>query len=291
MSAHVIATDAAAAILPGAIVPAGQTGTLAHFEVVAADPRVAGLAREIGSTAVLLSGGTVGALYTKVGAGTRQWRLEQWPLALEDLWRVRAQFLCGFTAPRFLFREFQEDLGDIGDNAGTGSQAYVDGTIAEAASGATAASRGARILTYAIGGLTGPSTVPGGSSGVWYLATRFKLTTAVDAQAALRLAMRVGLTTNSWGFNGSISDTKYSARFDNGPALVSTVSVDTAWHVLESWRVGGLTYLSVDGETPVSSNSYPSASGQMTIYAENGTTAANRAIQVDALITGTERTA
>ena len=73
MSAHILASEVAASILPGARIHAGQTGVLSHFEVVAADPRVGGLAREIGSTAVLISAGAVAGVYEKVGAGNSDW--------------------------------------------------------------------------------------------------------------------------------------------------------------------------------------------------------------------------
>lgn len=51
------------------LTPTGQR----LFEFVTADPRTAGLARAIGSTAVLMSGGSVSAVYEKVGSGNSDW--------------------------------------------------------------------------------------------------------------------------------------------------------------------------------------------------------------------------
>lgn len=46
---------------------------LVSMEQVSADPRVAGLAREIGSTAVTMSAGAVTGFFVKVGTGNKDW--------------------------------------------------------------------------------------------------------------------------------------------------------------------------------------------------------------------------
>ncbi len=84
----------------------------------------------------------------------------------------------------------------------------------------------------------------------FYYATRFRMSSAVDANVAC------GVGTRAWlmGCYGANSTTKYSLRMgiSGFHYLTSTVSIDTAFHIMETWHDGSTAWLSVDGETPVS---------------------------------------
>jgi len=83
----------------------------------------------------------------------------------------------------------------------------------------------------------------------FYYACRFQLSSAADANAACGIGVRNWLM----GVYGANSTTKFSMRAGgaSGFYLTSTVSVDTNFHLMETWHDGSSAWFSVDGETPV----------------------------------------
>lgn len=204
--------------------------------------------------------------------------------------RSRAFSLCGFSLPAFYEREFSEDLSDQPENNAAGSQAVqtTQGGVLRLQSGATATGIGGRILSYNLN--TAYGHVPTGVSSVFYLASRMKLITTIDAQTILALYGSRGGGGPRIGAVGAASPTKFVAsNFATGPDLVSNVNLDTSWHTFELWRVNSLTYFAVDGVIQASANSYISVAAPLAFYAQNGSTAANRGMDVDALLCAAER--
>lgn len=210
--------------------------------------------------------------------------------SLLDVWAARAQTRCGLTSPSPYFRDFLEDLSDQPDNSGTGSQSVqtTKGGVLLVQSGASASGVGGRILGYNLNNSIAHADF--GSSSVFYLAARMKVTTAVDAQT---IAAFYGSRTADGpkiGVVGSVSTTKFVAgTFQSGGSLTSNVDIDTNWHTFEVWRYNSVTYLAIDDVLQASGNCYNTAGGPLAIYVTNGTTAANRGLSVDAVFCSVDR--
>ena len=84
----------------------------------------------------------------------------------------------------------------------------------------------------------------------WYCVMRFKITVNPPSGGQM-----VGMSPFSFdataGVYGTTSTTKYSFTTTN-TTILSTVSIDTAMHVVEVWNDTANVYLSVDSEKPVS---------------------------------------
>jgi hypothetical protein len=96
----------------------------------------------------------------------------------------------------------------------------------------------------------------------FYRMHRARLITAPTTDTILRL----GSFNWAAGVHGSGSTTKYTCRLNaGGTYLVSTISIDTGFHVFEHWYDGQSAWLSVDGEDPVgapASGLWPLNTGQ-----------------------------
>lgn len=123
-----------------------------------------------------------------------------------------------------------------------------------------------------------PNFIPVGSSGEWYISSRFKLETVPDAQTQLagigseNEALIVGALTNA---------VVYRAQFQNGPVVASTKTLDTAWNIHRLVRKSASTLWTINDADGVSANIYPTAPGGMGVYARNGSTAANQSLLSD----------
>lgn len=85
----------------------------------------------------------------------------------------------------------------------------------------------------------------------FYRACRFRMITTPDANTSCFIGSR----NFGAGVFGANSTTKFSVRaITNGAGanyVTSTVTVDTKWHIIESWSDGVSAWICVDGETPV----------------------------------------
>lgn len=220
-------------------------------------------------------------------SGADKAKLDAIPSAyLRSIWLQDAVSKCGFTNPVDYWRDMMEDLSDAADGGAPGTQAFdaTLGGVLNLQSSTTSSTVIGRIFGYNLN--TSFAPFPAGATKGFYLAMRCKVPTAVDGQTILALYGSRGASGPRLGVNGSVSTTKFSAaNFQNGGNLVSTVNIDTNWHNLVLYRPegGSLTYLSVDGETPVSANSYQDAASPLAVYAQNGATAANRQLLVDCI--------
>lgn len=278
--------------------PAGVPSTadpgLVNFEIVTADPRIAGLDREIGSTVAVLSSGAVSAVYTKVGSVSTQWAATG-PLSTYDLWRQRMRMLTGLPAQTAGVYEYFTDFEAIDSAAtpngwraghtGTGA-GNIDfsegGGIVTVSSGATASSLGSQYRSGALCARTDTKR--------WGFACRFKITTAVDAQATLWLGVQnpANTITIYAGYASGFSATNFIVQYDGnrgGSALNLGVAVDTAWHVVEVYCLGDSKVRArIDGGSEVASGTVttPITTGAFPTHeARNGSTAAARTVARD----------
>ena len=125
------------------------------------------------------------------------------------------------------------------------------------------------------------------------MAARVKFATAVDSQAVLAVgymnsaasAFSVGI-----GIRGSTSTTQIIYGYDctsnfAGGTTGNLLAVDTAWHTVEIWWVGdGKVHFAIDGTesgTGYTPSSPDSGLGMFKTWSTNGTTAANRELDID----------
>lgn len=208
------------------------------------------------------------------------------PKSALDLWTKRAVERCRFSDPSIYFRDFQEAGTDLADVSGTGSQAIqaTRGGTLLLQTGATASSKGGRIIEWNLHASNGFAPLEVGAASEFYFATRLKVTTAIDAQTEAAVYGSRSGGGPQLGVVGSVSATKFvAAGFSSGGNLVSNVNVDTSWHVLELWRYNSVTVFAVDGVPQASGNCYVAVAAPPVILCLNGTTATNRGLEVDAL--------
>lgn len=115
----------------------------------------------------------------------------------------------------------------------------------------------------------------------------FRLNTVPDAAMALRLGMAVtgsAVTTMVMGVRGASSTGFF--RFSTGAAgVLSTIPIDTNFHIGEMWTVGDtLCHGAIDLETPVSYTLPALGTGFPWQIIANGATAASQNADVDAAI-------
>ena len=124
----------------------------------------------------------------------------------------------------------------------------------------------------------------------WCLTLRFKLTTAIDAQATLvaGLVNNAVNKTITFGFCGALNTDNFVVQYDGfrgGTAVDTGESVDTDWHIVDIYGKGdGKYYWRFDGSaesSAITPASAPTDAMGNHIAALNGTTNANRSIYVD----------
>jgi hypothetical protein len=122
----------------------------------------------------------------------------------------------------------------------------------------------------------------------WYVACRFKVTTAVDAQAVLGCGLDDGAAqTVICGFNGPAHATNFSVQYAGrytGSAINLNVAADTNVHVCETWAPGDATTLC--GRLDGGAATCVAAGASITtavprVVVHNGTTATSRTIRMD----------
>lgn len=157
-------------------------------------------------------------------------------------------------------------------------------------------------VTVSTGATAGSSTVPGGGNPLitnsttkrWYIAARFKVATAVDAQAVVAVGMDEGTNSVMIGVVGGLSTTNFVVQHSGlrtGTAI-SLSAIDTSTHVFEMWSPGTAQICGRMDGGAVSCGTQTTAvalSPYQRIWVQNGTTAANRAMHVDWFIAATER--
>jgi multisubunit Na+/H+ antiporter MnhG subunit len=183
-------------------------------------------------------------------------------LSIDMFARRRASQLVGIDRPEVFYDPFVtiptettslwntqlNALGTITRPAGSigGVARFATGTDANGSAIAAAAGT----VSPAVGAFMGnPQTSQ------TYLLSVFALITAPVSTMALRIGMAVSgtaVTTMNMGVRGASSTTRY--RFSSGTSgALSTVAIDTNFHVGEMWTTGdGNCHGSIDGETPVS---------------------------------------
>lgn len=127
----------------------------------------------------------------------------------------------------------------------------------------------------------------------WYVATRFAVTTAIDAQTKASFGVydlpQVS-PSNLCGVFGTAfsgSNTNFLCQFDGdraGSYIDTLVPIDTAFHVYEQYCLGDNVYrIRVDGGTEKSATMTVASatSANAFFWTQNGTTAAARTIVVD----------
>jgi hypothetical protein len=147
------------------------------------------------------------------------------------------------------------------------------------ANSGTSSFRGTRMLKAAASGWgyawtagaaanNGDPFLPGNSTGRWYLYIRFAITYVPGLP--LPSTFNAGIFGNAFnatvptalgmGVVGGLSTSKYAIRGDGGgSSCLSSVNLDVGtFHEHKAWRDSNTTTkYSVDGETPVSGNTYP----------------------------------
>jgi hypothetical protein len=127
------------------------------------------------------------------------------------------------------------------------------------ATGTTSATASAGFYRLATGALAAQTmnivaAAPGRSSLArtgqpWYVSARFAASTAVTAQTLIAAGLydTSNVAQASMGVNGSVSASFFTLVGGAGGNITTTVAVDTAMHTHRAWRVGGVTFYSVDG--------------------------------------------
>lgn len=127
----------------------------------------------------------------------------------------------------------------------------------------------------------------------WYLASRFSVTTAIDAQAGADLrwtATTPGAPQIVLGVIGSLSTSFYSwLTQNNGGSItasgVTTVAIDTAMHVWEAYSDTTTISFAIDGTVGATTLASNAGTGPVVpaINVANGSTSAARTVDADYL--------
>ena len=133
------------------------------------------------------------------------------------------------------------------------------------------------------GASTAPNLIiPGGSGGVWAIATKFALSSAVDGNANLWVgASSAGRANNiRLGHIPGVTGLNFALLTDAGN-IDTGVARDTAFHEWWVVRAGGITTIYMDGVAITQSAlAYPNAPVGLEVSSNNGATAASRTIDV-----------
>jgi hypothetical protein len=205
---------------------------------------------------------------------------------------TRAQAVAGSTVTKVLGTDFDNDqwyrTATIGGAGGSVTPSTTDtGGVLTLTTGAGAA-RGMSLLPHGTIDLLGnPRTTP------WYFVTRTIVTTAIDAQALVQSVLISDALANpqiAFGVIGSLSTAFFSYLVTNGAGVtqasaVSTVPIDTAYHVFETWVDSTATTMSlaIDGTVFATTATTNVATTAVTpvLQVYNGTTAAARTMKAD----------
>lgn len=171
-------------------------------------------------------------------------------------------------------------------SGGSTAQAAVSGGIISLSTGATANSTEEHFSQ--------DSAVAAVRTTKWYMATRFRLPSAVDAQAKLGAGLRSGAATVAVGFFGSIDAVNFRAQFDGNfdtSGVDLGVAKDGAFHVFEMWCIGdSVLRCRIDGGPTLTGNMAANVNNAYRIVtARNGTTAASRTNDFDWMLVLTQR--
>jgi hypothetical protein len=208
-----------------------------------------------------------------------------------ELNRAASALGCGIGQLQYLFVDWTG--GEAWQNFNTGSGTSLYGAaagkegIVVASSGATASSQG-WVSMIATGSSGNAQFMPGGTSGEWYMSSRFAIVTVPNAQARLS-----GFGSSdefiTVGCDGAQSIAFFNCAFTNG-AIVSTKALDTSQHVHRVVRKSGSSLYTIDDANGVSGNMYGNTPHGPSVYAQNRLTAANQSIESDWLFSAFKRT-
>jgi hypothetical protein len=256
------------------------------FEVVSADPRIAGLDRQLGT------GVRVGAVtYLKTGTGNSDW-IRLGKRSSKEIYISKALALLGDPDD---YSEFFDDVYVDTDPSRSwvktvgGSGAFSPTAVAAQAGGM------GRFTTGATGTSTAEAAISTGfvaavSTSLWYVASRFRIQTAVDNVATVGAGIlnAAGNKSLMVGFFGALDAANFVVQFDGlraGTAVSLGVAVDTNFHVFEIYGLGDSKVRArIDGGTAVVSGAFASAPADFCkgyVSARNNATAANRNLDVD----------
>ena len=207
-----------------------------------------------------------------------------------DYYKTLAAARLGVSGPtlRFSFDDLYGGTGTSSDRAmwsaytsGGGTALVASGIAGGVLQTGTSASANDIGEWYQPTSTNYPCSIAGDTGGVWWFGKRFKITGTPGANTIQASTMREAGGTNAiaaFGAKGAVSTTNYVADCW-GATGISTVAINTAWHTMEVWRVGGATWLSVDSETPVSIgvNGFPDGAGEYFIVSDSQNGAAGGA--------------
>lgn len=215
-------------------------------------------------------------------------------LSSEDFYENRARSLMEVGDPSdfgFFFDDFEKGSSlwtRVTDTSGIlDSYSLYHGGWYEVQTSATAGREPKLVLGDNSGG-TDPSFFPEDTGGVFYLGIRCGFPTAIStAQTAGGFAMRRSTAGTIVGRLGKIAgQANWAFQGDSGSLLNSGVLADDNIRVLEAVRVGGVTYLYVDGVLRAQGDTFPTELSLPAVFAANGTDAVNRRLVVDWVAAG-----
>lgn len=200
----------------------------------------------------------------------------------------RAQSKAGATITKCMGSDFDTDTWYKTTLAGSGAVTPSTTDKGGVLSITTGATSGSLALINAHGTI---NLVDNLATSRWYLVTRLIVTTAINSNARVGTGFftsAVGNPSIFWGINGGTSTGFFSFRIDNNAGAttdsgITTLAVDTAYHVLESWSNTTTISFAADGtvlDTALASAAGTSAVSPM-VAALNGGTAAARTVKVD----------
>jgi hypothetical protein len=213
-------------------------------------------------------------------------------LSIDMFARQRAAELADITTPEVLYDPFVAIPGGAGSiwdpafnalGAITRPSGVVGGVArfdsGTDANGSAQAAAGAVASTLVGGIFANPQTSR------LYTLFHFRLRTTPDAEMAFRMGVITGgASTMNAGVRGASSTTRF--RFSSGTSgALSTVAVDTGWHLAEMWTTAdGVCHGAIDDETPVSYTLPSLAVCFPWLIIANGTTAASQSADIDTAV-------
>jgi len=172
----------------------------------------------------------------------------------------------------------------LGDNGHT-VQKIVSGASATAAGAWTVSTGASASSAYqALAGAgTGFFATPFRTGQPWSISARFAVTTAITAQTRAGVTAfdtTGGVTDLQLGVVGSVSTGFFVLNASAGSPIITTIPIDTSMHTFRAWRVGGATFVQIDGGTIFTGTADISTTCGPAIQIGNGTDAVNRAMNV-----------
>jgi len=198
----------------------------------------------------------------------------------EDFWKKTAMVRAGIAADQlsWVYHNFGARLSVSGLLNATFGSGTIGPTIVGGMRGTTAgvvnSGRVSEFGASTVAGLGCAQFIPTSATGKWWIGGRFKIVTAVGANAKLGIGGRSGTTaTNAnntddimLGVKGSTSTTNYVLYASAGVAIDSGVAIDTSVHDFQAWRDGATTYVQVDNNAIVSGTARPTANCSLGVY-------------------------